>query len=58
MSQNILFILFMKFDRNGLDASTEFSTELSSQDAKWAFDLVNKYDASATAGVIKTSCTS
>ena len=42
---------FMKFDRNGLDVSIEFTTKLSSQDAKWAFDLVkenmeDKYDAS------------
>jgi GNAT superfamily N-acetyltransferase len=31
---------FMKYDRNGLDLSIEFATQLSKDDAQWAFDLV------------------
>lgn len=31
---------FMKYERNGLDLSIEFATQLSDDEADWAFDLV------------------
>ncbi len=42
---------FMKYERNGLDLSIEFATQLDRTEADWAFDLVKdnmeeRYDAS------------
>jgi hypothetical protein len=30
---------FLKFEKNGLDLSIEFSTQLNKEDSKWAFDM-------------------
>lgn len=42
---------FMKYDRNGLDLTIEFSPRLSRKEFEWAFDIVkdnmeDRYDAS------------
>ena len=42
---------FMKYERNGLDLSIEFATQLDRAEVDWAFDLVKdsmeeRYDAS------------
>jgi len=42
---------FMKYDRNGLSLSIEFSTRLTRKESEWAFDKVKenmeeRYDAS------------
>ena len=42
---------FMKYEKNGLDLSIEFATQLTRDESEWAFDLVRdsmepRYDAS------------